>query len=166
METPRDSAGLATGDRTILVIDRGNEFLDEEIFVALMAVKGVDVKTLAAFGHHHDELADLPLAHQTFPGLLAAMFAPALVMFEEAVQVIKHRVPVGAGIVAGRKRDAVIHRAPEDGAGNGFARDMSGGSLGQNWRGEKDADHYREAWADQPPEAQNSALSDHSFAAL
>ena len=135
------------------MIDRRDEFLNEEILVALMAVKGVYVETLAAFGHHHDELADLALAHQAFPGLLPAVFAPAPVMFEEAVKVVEHRVSLRARIVAGRQRDAIIHRAAEDGAGNGLAIDASGGGLCEDRHGKKEASKQREAGADQPSEA-------------
>ena len=125
-----DSAGLATCNGPILVVDCRDEFLDEEILVALMAVKGIDVETLAAFRHHDDEFADLSLAHQAFPGLLPAVFTPAPRMFEEAVQEVKHRVAVGALFVAGRERHAILHCPPKDGAGNGLAIDAGGGGLG------------------------------------
>ena len=110
-----DPTGFPIGDRPVLVIDCRDEFLDEEIFVAFMAVKGVYVETLAPFGHHHNELADLPLAHQTFPSLLPAVFTPAPGMFKEAMKVIKHRISLGPGLIARRQRDAIIHRAAEDG---------------------------------------------------
>ena len=124
-----DAAGLPSGEGTILLIDGGDEFLNKKILVAVMPVQGIDVEAPAAFGHHHDEFNDLSLAHQIFPSLLPAMFTPAPVVFEQAVQVVQHWIPGGPGIVARRERDAIFYRVAQDGAGNSFAIDVSGRAL-------------------------------------
>src|SRR5262249_9760007 len=90
-----DPARLACGERAVFLIDGGDELLNEEVLIPLVAIEGIHVKALAAVGHDDDELADSSVVRKLFPGPLAAMVAPALFVFKEAVEEIEHRIEVG-----------------------------------------------------------------------
>jgi len=99
----------------------------------MAAIEGIHVKAFAAIGHDDNEFADLPAAHQVFPGLPPAVLAPAFFIFEKPVQKIEHRISIAARIVSRRQRHAITHCPAQDGAGDGIAGDAGAALRKYRW---------------------------------
>lgn len=121
-----DTAGMADGGSSISVIDEGNEFADEEIFVADAAVMGVDVEGGAGIGRDDQEFADFVLLPKILDEIPAAGSDEELFVAAEAVKEVKNGIATRlAGVVARRKDGAVANVVAEDSAGCGAAFDAA-----------------------------------------
>jgi hypothetical protein len=118
----RDSAIGAAGPGTIVLLDVWEKFLEEEIFVALLAVAGIDVEAGAGCGSGDEEFADAIFFLEILDEVPAAGTEEHLFVVAEAVEEIEDGVAARfVGVEAGRKKNAVGDRAMEDSAGERIA---------------------------------------------
>lgn len=121
-----DTAGMSERRSAIRTVDEGNEFTDEEIFVADAAVAGVDVEAGAGVGRDDEEFADLVLLPKVLDEIPAAGVDEELFVAAEAVKKIENGVAARfGGVVARRKDGAVANIVAKDFAGSGAAFDAA-----------------------------------------
>lgn len=124
----RNGAMGAAGASTVVLLEVRKEFLEEEIFVALLVVAGIDVKAGAARGRGDEEFLDAVFFLEVFNEIPAAGTEEHLFVVAEAVEEIENGVAAGfVGVEAGRKENAVGDGATEDFAGERIAFGAAGG---------------------------------------
>jgi hypothetical protein len=127
-----DGAIGAAGCDSIAVFDEGEKFLEHEIFVAILAVSGVDVEAGARIGSGDQKIREFVFVAHVFNDIPEAGVDYELFVVAEAVEEVEDREMLGfLGVEGSRENDAVGDGAGEDFAGDGIAFDAAGGS-GEN----------------------------------
>ena len=121
----------AAGSGAVTFFDEREKFLEEEIFVAVFAVLGVDVKTGTAVRRGDQKTFQLAFFAEVFDEVPGAGVDEELFVVAESVEGIEDgKVFRLVSVVGRRKHDAVGNVAGEDFAGNGIAFDAAGCGSG------------------------------------
>lgn len=118
-----DPACISGGDGPVVVVNKRDKFLNEEILVAVLAVLRVDIESLSAIGQDHDELPDCSVGRQVVKNLFGTTVYPSVVIVKQTVEKIEHGVSLAGRRVVGREINAVIHRVVQNFAGDRIALD-------------------------------------------
>ena len=124
----RDGAVGAAGGDAIALFDEREKFLQKKIFVAVLAVLGIDVEARTTVGRGDQEVLQFTFFALVFDEIPEAGMDEELFVVAESVEGIEDRkVFCFVGVESWRKDDAVRDAAGEDFAGEGVALDAAGG---------------------------------------
>ena len=124
----RDGAVGAAGSDAVALFDKGEKFLEEEVFVTVLAVAGVDVEAGAAVGSGDEKVLELFFVALVFDEIPEAGVDKELFVVTEAVKGIEDgEFFCFVGVEGGGEDDAVGDGAGEDFGGEGVAFDAAGG---------------------------------------
>ena len=125
-----DGAVGAAGRGAVAFFDERKKFLEKEIFVAVFAVLGIDVKTRAALRRGDQKIFQLTFLVLVLDKIPESGMDEELFVVAEAVEGIEDgKVFCFVGVERRRKNDAVGNIAGEDFAGEGVAFDAAGGGC-------------------------------------
>ena len=97
------------------MLDEGNKFPQQEIFVARMAIVGIDIETCFACRCYDQEFAELMPLPEIFGEIPAARANEGLLVVAKAVQEIQDGImAIFVGVVAWRQKRAVGNLFAED----------------------------------------------------
>src|ERR1700693_438078 len=99
----------------VFCFDHRYEFLQKEIAVADRAINGIDVERLPAFRRNDEKFSHLVLLAKIIEQRPPAAVKKCSLVVAQAVQEVQHGIglcgtPGCAGVIAGRKVDAVVDR--------------------------------------------------------
>ena len=125
-----DGSMAAAFTDAVFLFDKWDELLQEKIAVANGTVGGVDVKTSSAFRSYDKKIAELMLLAEVVEHRPSTAVEKRFLVIAQAVEKIEHRIVLWrvlfcAGVVAGRKVDAVMDWVLEDSAVHGVAFDAA-----------------------------------------
>ena len=126
-----DGAISAAGGGAVALFDEGKKFLDEEIFVAVLAVLGIDVEACAAVGRGDQKIFQFVLLAEIADYVPEAGVDEELLVVAEAVEEIEDGEVAGFVHVEIRgKNDAIGDGAGENFTGERVAFYAAGGGVG------------------------------------
>ena len=107
-------------------LDEGEKFLQQKVFVAVLAVLGIDVETGAAVRRGDEEILELVIASKVVDNIPETRVDEELLVVAQAVQEIENGELSGlVGVEGGGEEDAVGNGPREDLARNGVALNAS-----------------------------------------
>ena len=136
MEMPLIARFLRPLADAVFGFDQRDEFLQEKIAVAHRAVGRIDVESSPAFRCGDEEFSYLVLLPEIVEQSPSAAVEESLLVVAQAMQEVKHgialrRTPGCAGIVAGRKVNAIVDLVFQNPAVQRVAVDAA---LRVNWK--------------------------------
>lgn len=147
----RDGAVAAAGGDAVVLFDVGEKFLQQEIFVALLAVFRIDIKSGAGVGCGDQKILDLAFFAHVFEEIPRAGVHERLFVIAESMEEIQDWKAAGLiGIERGRKNDAIRDAMGQGFAGNGVALDSAAGSEAARHGGEQSEREQKKKCADGP----------------
>ena len=133
-----NGAVAAAGCDAIVLFDVREKFLQQKIFVALLTVFRIDIKSGAGVRSGDEKILDLAFFAHVFEQIPRAGVHERLFVIAESMEEIQDRKMAGLiGIERGRKNDAVRDAPRQDFAGNGAALDPAAGSEAARHGGEQ-----------------------------
>src|SRR5690348_2668298 len=113
-----DAARFAARGNAVAFLNRGHEFLQEEIVVAEPAVVRIHEETGITGRRDDEEIAKFVAVPQLFDQIESAGAHEHLLVVAESMEVIEHGIAaVGVFAVTRRQNHAIRNSAPQDAAG-------------------------------------------------
>jgi len=145
--SPHGNAGNGAigtaGADTVVGGDKRKEFAQEKIFVAALAVEGVDIEAGAARGSGDEEFLEQAFVTEIFDKVPGAGVEKGLLIVAEAMKEIENGEAAGfVGVEAGRQKNTIRDGTREDFAGDGVAFDAAG--IGVRRREVKEVQEIKE----------------------
>lgn len=144
-----DGAIGASGMRAIAALYERNEFLEQEIFVTVLAVARIDVEARSCSRSDNQKRLELTSFPEILDKIPAAGAEEQLFVISETVEKINNGEAAGSfGVVARREKHAIRDGTTKNCAGKGVAFDAAAIRLGQaggRARGKEERDEKAKA---------------------